>query len=313
MRKKPVAMFAVAGLAATVVFAACSMDRQQDVSTTLAGPAKAATQDLEGMPDLVVNTPVMSSSWVVLEETFTSAQCSVEEGNIPVGTHKSLRFSVLIENHGDADLYVGDPLKHMDPNGDGDFADQDGLFEFASCHAHFHFRNYATYELLRINPDGTLGSPVQARKRGFCMLDTTPTRTDVAPKPRYYTNCGNLTLSGNQGISTGYGDEYAKYLPGQLFLLTDPNEPVPPGDYVIKVTANPPFAPKRGEVCPAVDANGMCHMFAEKSYDNNVGMVRIQIPDRVGRTGYGPAKGTYTGEQLDSYHHPEAHGNHKSE
>jgi hypothetical protein len=246
----------------------------------------------------------------VREEDFVAGQCSVEEGNIPTGTHRSLRFSVLIENQGDADLYVGDPLKHMDPNGDGDFADQDGLFEFASCHKHFHFRNYAKYELLRVNPDGSLGTPVQSRKRGFCMLDTTPTRTDeTAPKGRFYMSCGNLTLHGNQGISTGFGDEYVKQLPGQLFLLTDPNEPVAPGNYIIRVTANPPFAQKAGEVCPVKDALGLCHMFAEKRYDNNVGEVQIVIPDRVGRTGYGPGAGQYK-EELDSAHHPEAHGSH---
>ena len=172
---------------------------------------EAAQQDLIGTPDLVVDTKTLLSSWVVREETFVEGQCSVEEGNIPTGTHRSLRFSVLINNIGDADLYVGDPLAHMDPNGDGDYSDQDGLFEFASCHAHFHFRNYATYEILPVLADGSLGPAVQARKRGFCMLDTTPWAQDgTPPKARYYMNCGNLTIHGNQGISTGFGDMYVK-------------------------------------------------------------------------------------------------------
>jgi hypothetical protein len=272
--------------------------------------SQAAQQDLVGTPDLVVDTRTIASSWVVREEQFLEGQCSVEEGNIPTGTHRSLRFSVLINNIGDADLYVGDPLAHMDPNGDGDFSDQDGLFEFASCHAHFHFRNYATYEIIRVNADGSLGTAVQARKRGFCMLDTTPyAQSGTAPKARYYMNCGNLTVHGNQGISTGFGDMYFKALPGQLFLLSDPNEPVPPGRYVIRITANPPFVQTAGEVCPAKDSKGFCHMFKEASYDNNVGEVMIEVPDRVGRTGYGPGAGQFK-EELDSYHHPEAHGNH---
>ncbi|HET7234008.1 MAG TPA: lysyl oxidase family protein [Longimicrobium sp.] len=295
--------------AGALVFAACDRG-MPDVTaprSAVAAPRGAATQDLDGTPDLVVNTATTAASWNVRVEDFVEGQCSVEEGNIPTGTHRSLRFSVLIENQGDADLYVGDPLKHMDPNGDGNYSDQDGLFEFASCHKHFHFRNYATYELIRINPDGSFGTPVQSRKRGFCMLDTTPSKSDAAsPKPRYYMNCGNLTVHGNQGISTGYGDEYVKQLPGQLFLLSDPNEPVAPGDYIIRITANPAFAAKPGEVCPAKDSAGLCHMFKESSYANNVGDVRIQIPDRVGRTGYGPGAGQYK-EELDSAHHPEAH------
>lgn len=307
MERKTVLMFGMAALAAATVFAACDKGPQA-LSAPDAAVRKATSQDLEGLPDLVVHTATLSSSWVVREEDFVQGQCSVEEGNIPTGTHRSLRFSVLITNNGDADLYVGDPLKHMDPNGDGNYADQDGLFEFASCHKHFHFRNYAKYELLRVNPDGSYGSPVQSRKRGFCMLDTTPNQNgNTSPRPRYYSNCGNLTIHGNQGISTGWGDEYVKALPGQLFLLTDPNEPVAPGKYVIRVTANPAFTAQNGEVCPVKDPQGFCHMFAESNYANNVGQVLIEIPDRVGRTGYGPGQGTFK-EELDSAHHPEAHG-----
>jgi lysyl oxidase len=309
MRKKTVLSVGLSVVAAAAVIAACDKGPQ-----ALSAPDVAVqdfSQDLDGLPDLVVHTPTLSSSWVVREETFVEGQCSVEEGNIPTGTHKSLRFSVLINNAGDADLFVGDPLAHMDPNGDGDFSDQDGLFEFASCHAHFHFRNYATYELLRVNADGSFGAPVQSRKRGFCMLDTTPAQSASGNPPQtpYYRNCGNLTIHGNQGISKNWGDEYTKHLPGQLFLLSDPAEPVPPGRYVIKITANPPFTAKRGEVCPVKDSNGFCHMFAESNYANNVGMVQIEIPDRVGRLGFGPGKGEFE-EALDPYHHPEAHAQH---
>ncbi|HEX2205608.1 MAG TPA: lysyl oxidase family protein [Longimicrobium sp.] len=308
MRKTSVVTATVLALSGALAFAACDKGGPAALSAP-EKPLGAAAQDLVGTPDLVVDTEKMRTSWVVVDETFVEGQCSVEEGNIPTGKHRSLRFSVLIDNVGDADLYVGDPLAHMDPNGDGDFADQDGLFEFASCHAHFHFRNYATYELIPVQADGSLGAPVQARKRGFCMLDTTPNKnaTPGTPKPRYYTNCGNLTVHGNQGISTNYGDEYMKQLPGQLFLLTDPNEPVAPGKYVIRVTANPPFVQTAGEVCPAKDSKGFCHMFKEASYDNNVGEIVIDIPARVGKTGVGPGANSYNGERLDPYHHPEGH------
>jgi hypothetical protein len=312
MQRKTAAKIGIAAVAAAVLFAAC--ERAASELTAPAAPAAAraaASQDLDGTPDLVVDTEKLRNSWVVRNETFTTAQCSVEEGNIPPGDHRSLRFSVLINNVGDADLYVGDPLKHMDPNGDGNFADQDGLFEFASCHAHFHFRNYAKYEILPVRADGSLGTAIQARKRGFCMLDTTPRSSDNSPpKGRFYLSCGTLTLHGNQGISTGFGDEYVRTLPGQLFLLTDPAEPVPAGEYVIRITANPPFTPANGEVCPVQDAQGRCHMFKESRYDNNVGEVRITVPATVGHDGYGPGKGTNEKEELDAWHHPEAHGSH---
>jgi len=44
---------------------------------------------------------------------------------------------------------VGDPLAHIDPNGDGDFKDSDGLFEYAPCHNHFHYKHYATSRVIR--------------------------------------------------------------------------------------------------------------------------------------------------------------------
>jgi hypothetical protein len=313
MQRKTATRFGIAAVAAAVLFAACERAASELTAPTAAeatAPRMAATQDLVGTPDLIVDTNTLASSWNVREEEFFQGQCSVEEGNIPTGVHRSLRFSVLVNNIGDADLFVGDPLKHMDPNGDGDFSDQDGLFEFASCHAHFHFRNYAKYELLPVRADGSVGPAVQARKRGFCMLDTTPSPSDASPpKGRYYMNCGNLTIHGNQGISTGFGDIYVKQLPGQLFLLSDPAEPVPPGKYIIRITANPPFVQQAGEVCPVKDPQGFCHMFKEASYANNVGEVQIVIPDRVGRTGYGPGAGQYK-EELDPDHHPEAHGQH---
>ncbi|HET7233949.1 MAG TPA: lysyl oxidase family protein [Longimicrobium sp.] len=271
-------------------------------------PGNGHTQDLDGLPDLVVNTATTAHSWVVRQEEFVAGECSVEEGNIPTGSHKSLRFSVRIDNLGTADLYVGDPLRHMDPNGDGDYSDADGLFEFATCHKHFHFRNYARYDLLPLRADGTLGTPIQAKKRGFCMLDTSPAQNaNGQPGPSQYLYCGNQRFHGNQGISRNWGDEYEKNLPGQVFVLDDPAEPAPPGRYVVRVTANPAFAETPGQPCPVKDAQGMCHMFAELSYANNVGDVVIEIPDRVGRIGVGPGQGDFA-ESLDSHHHPEVHG-----
>ena len=239
-------------------------------------------------------------------------QCSVEEGNIPTGTHRSLRFSVLVNNIGDADLYVGDPLAHMDPNGDGNFADQDGLFEFASCHAHFHFRNYATYEILRVNADGSLGAPVQARKRGFCMLDTTPWAQDgTAPKARYYTQLRQPDHPWQPGHQHGLWRHVRQAAARPALPAVGPQRAGPPRQVRDPRDGQPGVrADGSGEVCPAKDPQGLCHMFREPRYDNNVGEIVIEIPNRVGRTGYGPGAGQFNGEELDAYHHPEAHGSH---
>jgi hypothetical protein len=247
----------------------------------------AATQDLDGTPDLVVNTNVIASSWNVRVEDFPAEFCSVQEGGVTPGTHTVLRFTVTTPNIGKGDVFVGSPLAHMDPNGDGDFADSDGLFEFASCHHHFHFRNYATYEMFPLNANGSLGPAVKARKRGFCMIDTTPFTSSTPAKEKVYYSCGTPESAGNQGISTGWADTYVKQLAGQYFVLDDPNEPVPAGRYVLRITVNPGFAKVTGQACPVFDsAAGLCHNFAESNYANNVGQITIDIPaDRNGKTG----------------------------
>ena len=245
-------------------------------------------QDLDGTPNLVVDAARLASSWIVTHEFLAPNLCSVQEGDVPPGEHDLLRFTVSTPNIGDADVFIGDPLAHADPNGDGNFSDSDGLFELATCHAHFHFRNYATYELLPIRADGSLGPSVKSRKRGFCMIDlgNAPGGTGVARTSWTYRSCGTTTLHGFQGISVGWTDTYVKALAGQYFVLDDPNEDVPRGDYLLRIHVNPGFPRVMGQPCPVFDPVGnLCHNFPESNYNDNVGSVRITIPDHKGKTG----------------------------
>jgi hypothetical protein len=282
---------ALSVLTVLTLFACESSDPAEQVTGSNA--QLAAVPDLVGTPDLMVDSHMLAASWVVYEETFASNGCTAIEGGFPGGTYLTLRFSVSTPNIGDADIAIGDPNKHIDPNGDGNFSDSDGLYEFAACHNHYHFRNYAKYEIYPINSDGSLGAPIQARKMGFCMIDTTPWKATESPRAAVYRSCGRPGVPGNQGVSTGWADQYFKWLSGQFFLLNEPSDPIPPGDYVIRITVNPPFTAQAGEVCPHVDGSGSCRMFEESNYNNNVGEARVRVPDRVGRTGFGPGGGKY--------------------
>lgn len=91
-----------------------------------------------GLPDLIVRQDTLGQQWVVREENLSANFCSVIEGNVTPGLRTIVRFTVMTANVGTADLVVGDPNDRVN----------DGLFEFASCHNHFHFKNYATYELI---------------------------------------------------------------------------------------------------------------------------------------------------------------------
>jgi hypothetical protein len=236
-------------------------------------------------PDMIVRTTELEHGWVVRDENMPADACSVIEGGVTPGNHRIIRFTVMTANVGDQDINIGDPLAHFQAN--------DGLYEFATCHQHFHFRNYAKYELI----DPQTGKVWRAAKRGFCMLDTDPNPAYMgeAPKNPEFRNCGTLTAHGNQGISHGWTDTYRFFLGGQYFVLDggDGQPVVPPGNYIIRITANPAFKSAKDQPCRVLDpATGLCHNFFETDYTNNVGEVLVTIPDHPGRDGYGPLTGT---------------------
>ena len=237
--------------------------------------------DLVGTPDLLVREDMLGGQWIVRTEDFPANACSVIEGNVTPGTHTVVRFTVGVANIGDADLYVGDPQAHIDAG--------DGLFEFAACHQHYHFRNYALYELV----DPNSGFVWRSAKRGFCMLDTDPNPAWLGQPSRagIFRNCGSTAFAGNQGISHGWTDTYRFDLGGQYFVLDggDGQPLVPPGDYILRITANPPYRESRANPCRERDPlTGNCHALPESNYANNVAQVTLRIPAHPGRSGSGP-------------------------
>src|SRR5829696_8451341 len=199
----------------------------------LAYTAKGGATLVNG-PNLSVRADILSSQWVVRDENISANACSAIEGEVTPGLRRLVRFTVMTPNTGNQDIFVGDPNNHV--------AAGDGLFEFASCHNHFHFRHYALYEL--IDPD--TGFVWRAAKRGFCMLDTDPNPQWLGgptPGPGKYRNCGAIGIPGNQGITAGWADTYNLHLGGQYFVLDggDGQPVVPPGSYILRITANPPF------------------------------------------------------------------------
>jgi hypothetical protein len=233
------------------------------------------------LPNLIVRADVLSRQWVVRDEEI-GAVCSAEEGNVTPGLHRLVRFTVMTPNIGSADIRIGDPNEHV--------AAGDGLFEFATCHQHYHFRHYALYELI-----GENGYVWRAAKRGFCMLDTDPNPAYYGQPPRagQFRSCGAIGIPGNQGISAGWADTYRFFLGGQYFVLDggDGQPVVPVGNYRIRITVNPPFAPAAGEACPYTDTLGLCHQLPESDYTDNRTEVPIYIPDHPGRQGNGPLAG----------------------
>ena len=249
-------------------------------------------------PDLIVRADVLSHQWVVRDENLPLTACSVQEGQVTPGLRRLIRFTVMTPNVGDTDIALGDPNAHVAAN--------DGLYEFATCHHHYHFKHYAKYELL----DPATGFVWRAAKRGFCMLDTDPNPAFFGQPPRSprFRSCGAVGVPGNQGISAGWADTYRFFLGGQYFVLDggDGQPDVPPGNYIIRITVNPGFTPLPGDAFASPDPGhpGVYHQLFESNYENNVGEFAVAIPDHPGKSGFGPMAGSKINSIDDDEHDP---------
>jgi hypothetical protein len=102
-------------------------------------------------------------------------------------------------------------------------------FVVSPDHRHWHLLDFERYELRR--PDGT--AVAGDRKTGFCLGDRyAAAGVRRAAGPVYRSRCGlgqTRLLGIREGISVGYGDDYAANLEGQYVPLTG----VPDGRYVL--------------------------------------------------------------------------------
>jgi hypothetical protein len=105
-------------------------------------------------------------------------------------------------------------------------------------HKHWHFTDFAQYNLLSADKKLT----VRSGKEAFCLANTDavdytlpgakwrPENTDLS------TSCGgNTAVAVREVLDMGNGDTYSQDRPGQSFEVTD----LPNGTYYIEVLANP--------------------------------------------------------------------------
>jgi hypothetical protein len=96
-------------------------------------------------------------------------------------------------------------------------------------HRHWHLLRFERYELRR---PGSTVAVVEDRKTGFCLGDRYDALPDRPGRPAFRSHCGlgqTRLLGIREGISVGFGDDYAANLEGQYLSLTG----LPDGQYVL--------------------------------------------------------------------------------
>jgi hypothetical protein len=196
------------------------------ILTCLAGTAPALAQ---GLPDLTIDASRLAASVDLVTRHFKRTNCAVVEGCAATGTRRLLRFDTATPNFGTADLVLGDPAANPE------------LYEFSSCHKHYHLRSYTSYALY-----DAAGQIVTGRKQAFCLIDVVQYWSGY---PRHYSNCTN------QGLSVGWADVYPKSLDCQWLDVSG----VRTGSYVLEVTVDPD------------------NLIAETDESNNVARIPVTI------------------------------------
>lgn len=133
-----------------------------------------------------------------------------------------------------------------------------GEFVYHDEHDHWHFGQFATYELWKIAENDTLGELISSKgKVSWCVIDETPVEMDlpgmVINERPLYTHCeGEI-----QGLSVGWIDIYEYYLPGQWVGVDSLED----GLYILVSTVDPD------------------HLLYEANVDNNTGVTFFEVRD----------------------------------
>jgi len=135
--------------------------------------------------------------------------------------------------------------------------DKVGCMIFHDIHDHYHFEEFAEYELYRAK-SGALKET--SDKVSFCVYDLTPTHPGLPGSPGqvFYTSRNCDTDDGTHGISVGYADTYNSGTAGQEFDVTGRR----PGRYCLVARTDP------ADRLEEVPAGGE---------DNNVQSVQIKM------------------------------------
>jgi hypothetical protein len=195
------------------------------------GAGQPRLPDLDQLaPTQLVITRAGSAKRPTYRLGFRSAVSNIGDGPLViVGRRPSAASPTMVADQ----LVDGDPgTPPQTVPGVGDFR-----YTVSPDHRHWHLLGFDTYSMRRAGSDVPA---VTDRKTGFCLGDryrVTKPLPVARPQPKYTSRCGlgDPELMGiTEGISVGYGDDYAANLEGQYLPLSG----LPAGRYVLVHRAN---------------------------------------------------------------------------
>ena len=115
--------------------------------------------------------------------------CALAEGCLKTaGSRRIIKFSTDVLNQGDLPFNPPNPPES-----------RPDLYEWAPCHGHYHFQQFAKFELLNLKNE----TIVEGQKRSYCAVDSHKRYTAHPDMP-----CVAQTTCSLQGISVGWVDTY---------------------------------------------------------------------------------------------------------
>ena len=191
-----------------------------------AGEARPLLPDLDQAAPSALSVRRHEGSWVL---AFGSAVDNVGRGPLLVrgqrAGHAMDARQVIRRSDGSSVVRELGPILH---------------YERAETHSHWHLERFDRYE---IRSAATPSRAVRGTKMGFCLGDRYNTNrrtrlTGEPASPRWTHECGRGQTGLQrleEGISVGYGDDYAPYLEGQFVSLAG----LASGRYLLVHTADP--------------------------------------------------------------------------
>lgn len=107
-----------------------------------------------------------------------------------------------------------------------------GEYAWHDEHGHYHFQDFADYQLRRLGPDGRpdysdAGLISMSEKVSYCLVDSSLIDT-LDPAPPFYVTCGSALM----GVSPKWSDVYSVGTPGQELSI----DGLPDGRYALIVS-----------------------------------------------------------------------------